>query len=327
MTTETEKCDPLNQLIHHFYSGNHSFSLNPEDIKKIDWNRQQAFLEATVNSTLLKKYPVSSNFSKIFLKKLIEYLESHQEVHDDLYAQLCLAMKVSNHNNFCYKHYVVGQSLDKIITIKETRNMVVNGTTGLKTWEAALMLSDWALCNKDLFLNKNVLELGSGVGFAGITIAKMCDIKSLVLSDCHDEVLKTITENIQINFPSYEQKVSQPTLFTNGPKTIGATMLDWNKVDHFNEHMVPDLVIGADIVYDPSILKPLCNVLQTFCIKNRDIDIYIASVIRNEETFNGFLETLSSMNLKYEKIEMIKSVFIDWDEKIQKCVLKIKLNN
>lgn len=84
------------------------------------------------------------------------------------------------------------------------------------------MLSDWALCNKKLFSNKNVLELGSGVGFAGITIGKMCSVKSLLLTDCHDEVLQTISENIQINFTDFKQKIAnQVTLFENDKKTIG----------------------------------------------------------------------------------------------------------
>lgn len=84
------------------------------------------------------------------------------------------------------------------------------------------MLSDWALCNKDVFTNKNVLELGSGVGFAGITIGKMCPVKSLVLSDCHDKVLTTIKENIVINFASFSrQQIYNGSMFSNEAKSIG----------------------------------------------------------------------------------------------------------
>lgn len=64
------------------------------------------------------------------------------------------------------------------------------------------MLTDWALSNKEIFSNKLVLELGSGVGFTGISIVKHCDVKTMIMTDFHDEVLETINTNIQINFPT-----------------------------------------------------------------------------------------------------------------------------
>lgn len=70
------------------------------------------------------------------------------------------------------------------------------------------MLADWSLSNKNIFSEKNVLELGSGIGFTGITMAKYCDVKSLYLSDCHEDVLNTICQNIEINFPM-EHKIEQ----------------------------------------------------------------------------------------------------------------------
>lgn len=72
--------------------------------------------------------------------------------------------------------------------------------------------------------------------------------------------------------------------------------LDWNSVDNLPDNIVPDILIGADIVYDPSILVPLCNVIQTFCKRNSNLVVYIASVIRNEETFASFLKTLGKQH-------------------------------
>lgn len=98
------------------------------------WSKQEEFLNATVKSQLIKKYPVKSEFARIFLKKLITFLERSQEVHDDIYENLCNVMTTS-HDIFCYRHYVIGEGLNNVITLKETNNMVVNGTTGLRTWE------------------------------------------------------------------------------------------------------------------------------------------------------------------------------------------------
>ncbi|KAJ8725763.1 hypothetical protein PYW08_003946 [Mythimna loreyi] len=315
----------LRQLTLHFYKGNLNFCLMSEDIETMDWDWQQAFLDATVNSKLIQEYPLSGKFASLFLKKIIQALETNQEVHDDFYTHLCKSMNYLNKDGFSYRHYVIGEDTNNIITIKETRNMVVNGTTGLKTWEAALMLSDWALCNQNKFVNKNVLELGSGVGFTGITISKLCNIKSLMLTDCHDDVLKTISENILINFPHFKQEKDKDiSVFRGKDKFLGVMQLDWNAIEDLHDSIVPDILIGADIVYDPSILKPLSNCIQTFCARNKHLEVYIASVIRNEETFNGFLTTLDELNLDHENVELSQSVFIEWDESINKCLLKIK---
>lgn len=107
----------------------------PEDIENMNWDWQQAFLDATVNSHLIREYPISGKFASLFLKKIIHSLEPNQEVHDDFYSQLCRSMNYLNEDGFSYRHYVIGNDTNKIITIRETRNMVVNGTTGLKTWE------------------------------------------------------------------------------------------------------------------------------------------------------------------------------------------------
>lgn len=101
----------------------------------MDWDWQQAFLDATIKSSLIEKYPISGQFSRLFLKKLINYLEPHHEVHDDFYIQLCAVMNELNKDGFSYRHYVIGNDLNNTVTVKETKNMVVNGTTGLKTWE------------------------------------------------------------------------------------------------------------------------------------------------------------------------------------------------
>ncbi|KPI91609.1 Protein FAM86A [Papilio xuthus] len=100
--------------------------------------------------------------------------------------------------------------------------MVINGTTGMKTWEAAIMLSDWILCNKELFYNRRILELGSGVGFTGITVGKFCMPKSITLTDCHSDVLDLLVENIAINFSDLQKTAtSQYHSFKNDQKVIG----------------------------------------------------------------------------------------------------------
>lgn len=89
-------------------------------------------------------------------------------------------------------------------------------------FQAALMLTDWVLSNDTLFHNKKILELGSGVGFTGITIAKHCKIDTILLTDCHEDVLNAICDNIEINFPQNSCiKDSIKKEFIDGNKVLG----------------------------------------------------------------------------------------------------------
>lgn len=85
------------------------------------------------------------------------------------------------------------------------------------------MLADWALCHKEVFTNKTILELGSGVGFTGITIGKLCQPQCMYLSDCHPDVMKAICENIRINYSESEVSEIQDNtmLFKSENRTVG----------------------------------------------------------------------------------------------------------
>lgn len=92
-------------------------------------------------------------------------------------------------------------------------------------FQAAIVLADWALCNKAVFFGKKVLELGSGVGFSGVTIAKHCAPQSMYLTDCHSGVLKAICDNIQINFPEIQEENEEETMFKNNEQKIGKSQI------------------------------------------------------------------------------------------------------
>lgn len=111
----------------------------------MSWDAQEKFLTMTINSSRVQKYPVNKHFSRQFFKKLINQLQSAQEIHDGLYCSLCSAMSSETLDKFCYRHYVIDGDLNNVITLKETNNMVVNGTTGLKTWEVGTFTSTYEL--------------------------------------------------------------------------------------------------------------------------------------------------------------------------------------
>ncbi|XP_050668061.1 putative uncharacterized protein DDB_G0277003 [Leptidea sinapis] len=286
----------VNKLVKLFYKGCHNLDLSVDEVENLTWKDQELLLNLTVKNDLFTRYPVSSDFCRLYFKRLISLLENCQEIHDGVYEFMCTVMSNANQplkKEFCYKHYIVGNDLSNIVTMRETKNMVVNGTTGMKTWEAAVIMADWILCFKNLFKNKRVLELGSGLGFTSIILAKFCDILSLVLTDCHDDVLLNICKNVIINFPdSIQIKEDESIAYKIQNKILEVKKLDWYYADEYPVEDVPDIIVGTDIVYDPSIIKALCNVLQIFFKKNSNLCVYIACVIRNESTFKLFLQNI-----------------------------------
>jgi methyltransferase-like protein 22 len=54
------------------------------------------------------------------------------------------------------------------ILFLEHKKSTVLSEVGLQVWRGAFLLNDFVLSNRELFSNKNVIELGSGVGLTSI---------------------------------------------------------------------------------------------------------------------------------------------------------------
>ena len=47
------------------------------------------------------------------------------------------------------------------------------------------------------------MELGSGLGFTGISLMSLCNIKGYIFSDCHPNVMKTLANNVLRNTDNF----------------------------------------------------------------------------------------------------------------------------
>jgi predicted nicotinamide N-methyase len=115
------------------------------------------------------------------------------------------------------------------------------------------------------------LELGSGTGLAGITIAKhLINLSipwSITLTDT-ETLLPLLQENIMTNLPNDDRIKCQKLLW-------GTESRDWGlDVGQLK------IVFGADIVYDEKCFDVLKKTLDVIADSNENVIIFIAYVRR-----------------------------------------------
>lgn len=171
----------------------------------------------------------------------------NKEVCDQLY-QLLLE-RTPDTGGYYYKSYFLNET--KIVSLAERPELISTGTTGLRTWQAAPALVQFISNHPEEIKGKEkVLELGSGSGFVGISLMKLNLVKKeLILTDHHEDVLKYLRHNCQVNqLPQDQHEV---------------VTLDWLTFDQGQAGAFdPDLVLASDVVFDPDLIPGLARTLR-----------------------------------------------------------------
>jgi hypothetical protein len=85
------------------------------------------------------------------------------------------------------------QSQDSVVT-SESRGLLYGfGSTGFRTWEAALHLGTYLCCTETgqaLIRGKRVLELGAGTGFVSLLCKKHLDAERMLMTDGNDKLVE-----------------------------------------------------------------------------------------------------------------------------------------
>ncbi|XP_064118503.1 uncharacterized protein LOC135223706 isoform X4 [Macrobrachium nipponense] len=234
MTAMTEEIQKLSKRFLKMYPVKDiDLKLMMNNLSKLDYDDsmeyQEKLLRSTIHHPIVQKYPPTILYRQRFLKRLITEIEDiNLEVIDSLYKAYTNLLSQENRNtensgsiSYCYKTYCLAPELT--ITLKETQNIISEGTTGMFTWQ-----SD---------------------GFS---------------------------------IPYKDTRVS-------------VKRLDWTS-DHVQSSC--DIVLAADVVYDTEIIFPLVLILKEALGKSDGATAYVASTIRNQDTFNCFRNALVSNNVK-----------------------------
>ncbi|KAL8653906.1 MAG: hypothetical protein Q9226_003647 [Calogaya cf. arnoldii] len=183
------------------------------------------------------------------------------------------------------------------VTILEAPNLLSsNGDTGNRTWDAALFLATFLFTNgRHLVQDKSVLELGAGLGFVSIFCGKHLGAKHVLVTDASEAVLCTAQQNAELN--EIDNVVKTAVLEWGTPDSDQVFRSGSGAVSY-------DLVLGSDMLYEPSDFPALMSTLQDLFFNYPKAQMLISSAVRREETLETFIEACKENSFYVERVKI-----------------------
>lgn len=240
-----------------------------------------------VHKELLEIAKVNAYFVKIFLSQYIRLLEKSGEVCEDIYELYCdptiLGAEELNPTATDILHYVVDAEGATVAIRESPKVFAGNGTTGLRTWEAALYLLNY-LNKENLDLQeKNILELGTGTGLVSLALARKYEkhqFEKLTLTDGDAVLIGNLHSAFSLNgLDEVTHKISTQQLLWGSEE---------NSLDVLPK---ADIIIASDVTYDSRILRELCETIADL-MKNGATMALIAATVRNIDTVTAWEKEL-----------------------------------
>ena len=157
-------------------------------------------------------------------------------------------------------------------------------STGVSIWQASETLFPY-MCNmRDLFLGKQVLELGAGVGLCSLT-AHYLGASNVLATDGDVAVLEFLRRNVDRNRKQHNAgAISCPQLIW------GRQLPDFLKMYGPN-----DIVLAADICYMSKSIVPIFQTAHHL-LKDNGLFILIHQAFTQEEDFHETVARVSENN-------------------------------
>ncbi|KAF2763371.1 hypothetical protein EJ05DRAFT_534728 [Pseudovirgaria hyperparasitica] len=172
-------------------------------------------------------------------------------------------------------------SIDRPVTLLESRAVISgSGTTGLRTWEAALHLGAYLTTREGqaYVKDKTIMELGAGTGLVSILAAKHLGAKRVVATDGVEIVVDAIRDNLFLNGLDDSGRIEAAALKWGSPSAMGAMGEDYAVAEL-------DVVVGADVSVIPALVSTIGRLMEW----RPELQVLMAATIRNEATFEAFV--------------------------------------
>ena len=186
--------------------------------------------------------------------------------------------------------------------------------TGGIVWETAYLLATY-LCSKyqnNHNENKNIidthdkiilgktLEVGSGCGMLGLILASSGLCSKVIMTETKD-VMANLLQNVEYN-------ITKDPTDANLRKKISVRQLRWDKhkkdmtycqnevkSDDLNPYSF-DTIVGTDVIFTPSLVKPLLKTLRK--MSHKRTNIYLCVQIRCEDSHGLFMKKAKKYDLE-----------------------------
>ncbi|OJJ96143.1 hypothetical protein ASPACDRAFT_46906 [Aspergillus aculeatus ATCC 16872] len=206
----------------------------------------------------------------------------------------------------------------------ESRGLILSaGTTGFRTWEAALHLGTYLATNPSAahawIAGKRVIELGAGTGFLGLFCAQHLQPRSVVVTDREIALIEQIQDcagrnkllsdgdghnndtpgkRFAAGIWEWGTPLDIPGLGngSGGSSGVGDGALGEAKDLKF------DVALGADLIYDVDLVPLLVATIQDLFTNYGLQQFIISATLRNEDTFRTFLRACEAQDFTVEQI-------------------------
>ncbi|EGG14371.1 hypothetical protein DFA_12143 [Cavenderia fasciculata] len=167
---------------------------------------------------------------------------------------------------------------------QQLQNINTQPSTGLLPWPAASILFNFIAINNNLFNNKKVLELGTGVGVCGLVASKFC--ASILMTDGDLSTLGQLSDNLDLNSSIFKVKPSIRHLYwgKDNQGTLDSVQKDFNEFD---------IVIGSDLIYQDASIEPLFYTVNQLLSKSNPENAFYLSFL-DRKNHLPILEKVSS---------------------------------
>ncbi|XP_023246726.1 methyltransferase-like protein 22 isoform X2 [Copidosoma floridanum] len=197
---------------------------------------------------------------------------------------------------------------------------------GLQIWRGALLLGDYIISHPQVFRDKVVLELGSGVGFDSIIASAFA--KEVVCTDVDiGGILKLIEKNFERNRQLVNAKVTVTELNFLDPNWNATLKTKIGKVD---------VIMAADVIYDDKItdgfVKSLARLLdlsggcQTYVALEKRYVFTISDLDSVAPMYEEFLRCIErhKLNWSIQEVKLDFPQYFDYERLSQMILMKIE---
>ncbi|RHZ53378.1 protein-lysine N-methyltransferase [Aspergillus thermomutatus] len=201
----------------------------------------------------------------------------------------------------------------RTIITSESRGLILSaGTTGFRTWEAALHLGSFLStpAGQALVRGKRVIELGAGTGFLSMFCARHLAVQSVVVTDREPALIENIRDCMLRN--ALDTAVFHPAIWEWGtPLSLTPTQTPPEEGKRegeaaqtaavsVNGGLAFDVALGADLIYDVDLVPLLLSTIRDLFENYHLQEFIISATLRNQDTFQTFLNACETNDFQVE---------------------------